>query len=214
MVATSAFGYGVATISSSGEVLDTWYHTLGLGEPSTAPDLTSFEGKDDIRQISKKAVKVSINLKDAPKDVSDAYLRLHLLSHTLVRPHGLNLDGIFAILPNNVWSSRGVCDLETFASNQGFTSNRDKDGFARPSGNWAHQMALIAMKDDSRPGALIQNSWGPSWIGGPKGEHDIPDGSFWCDAEVLERNILRAGDSWAHSSFDGFPPQKLDLECF
>jgi hypothetical protein len=53
-----------------------------------------------------------------------------------------------------------------------------------------------------------------NWIGGPKGKYDIPDGSFWCDAEVLERNILRAGDSWAHSSFDGFPPQKLDLECF
>ena len=114
MVATSAFGYGIATIANNGDVLDTWYHTLGLGEPSAAPDLSKYEGGDDIRQISKKAVKVSINLKDAPKDVSDAYLRLHLLSHTLVRPHGLNLDGIFGILNNVVWTSCGPCAVSTF----------------------------------------------------------------------------------------------------
>lgn len=99
----------------------------------------------------------------------------------------------------------------TIASGAGFTSTRDKDGFARPSGSWAHQMCLIAVKDDSRPGVLINNSWGPNWIGGPKGEYDIPDGSFWCDAAVLERNILSAGDSWAFSNFDGFPPQDLNL---
>ena len=114
MVATSAFGYGIATIANNGDVLDTWYHTLGLGEPSSAPDLSRYEGSDDIRQISKKAVKVSINLQDAPKDVSDAYLRLHLLSHTLVRPHGLNLDGIFGILNNVVWTSCGPCAVSTF----------------------------------------------------------------------------------------------------
>lgn len=99
----------------------------------------------------------------------------------------------------------------TIASGAGFTSTRDKDGFARPSGSWPHQMCLIAMKDDSRPGALIQNSWGPTWISGPKGQYDIPDGSFWVDADVLERNILSSGDSWALSNFVGFPPQKLDL---
>jgi 2,3,4,5-tetrahydropyridine-2-carboxylate N-succinyltransferase len=114
MVATSAFGYGIATIGNNGDVLDTWYHTLGLGEPSQSPDLSSFEGKDDIRQISKKAVKVVINLSDAPKDVSDAYLRLHLLSHTLVKPHGLNLDGIFGILNNVVWTSAGPCAVATY----------------------------------------------------------------------------------------------------
>lgn len=114
MVATSAFGYGIATIGNNGDVLDTWYHTLGLGEPSASPDLSSFEGNDDIRQISKKAVKVLINLSDAPKDVSDAYLRLHLLSHTLVKPHGLNLDGIFGILNNVVWTSVGPCSVATY----------------------------------------------------------------------------------------------------
>jgi 2,3,4,5-tetrahydropyridine-2-carboxylate N-succinyltransferase len=114
MVATSAFGYGVATISSSGEVLDTWYHTLGLGNAGAAPDLSQFEGNDEIRQVSKKSVKVEINLSDTPKDVSDAYLRLQLLSHRIVKPHGLNLDGIFGILNNVVWTSAGPCAVSTF----------------------------------------------------------------------------------------------------
>lgn len=114
MVAATAFGYGIATIANNGDVLDTWYHTLGLGEPSSTPDLATFEGRDDIREVSKKAVKVQINLSDAPKDVSDAYLRLHLLSHRLVRPHGLNLDGIFGILNNVVWTSCGPCLVSTY----------------------------------------------------------------------------------------------------
>ena len=114
MVATSAFGYGIATIAKNGDVLDTWYHTLGLGNPSTPPDLAEFEGADDIRQVSKKSVKITINLSDAPRDVSDAYLRLHLLSHRLVKPHGLNLDGIFGILNNVVWTSHGPCSVSNF----------------------------------------------------------------------------------------------------
>mgnify|MGYP003325106255 CR=1 FL=1 len=114
MVAATAFGYGIATIANNGDVLDTWYHTLGLGEPSSTPDLATFEGRDDIREVSKKAVKVQIKLSDAPKDVSDAYLRLHLLSHRLVRPHGLNLDGIFGILNNVVWTSCGPCMVSTY----------------------------------------------------------------------------------------------------
>ena len=114
MVATSAFGYGIATIAKNGDVLDTWYHTLGLGDPSSAPNLSEFEGSDDIRQVSKKSVKLEINLSDAPKDVYDAYLRLHLLSHRFVKPHGLNLDGIFSILNNVVWTSHGPCAVANF----------------------------------------------------------------------------------------------------
>ena len=44
----------------------------------------------------------------------DAYLRLHLLSHRLVRPHGLNLDGIFGVLTNVVWTSAGPCPVDDF----------------------------------------------------------------------------------------------------
>jgi len=98
----------------------------------------------------------------------------------------------------------------TIASNQGFSSNRQKDGFASPQGNWAHSMLLIGCKDDNRPGALCMNSWGV-WNSGPKGDYDIPDGSFWIDAQVLERNILSQNDSFAFSNYQGFEPQDLDL---
>jgi 2,3,4,5-tetrahydropyridine-2-carboxylate N-succinyltransferase len=114
MTETSAFGYGIATIANSGEVLDTWYHSLGLGDSTTAPDLSKFEGSDDVRKVIKKIVSTKINLSDAPKDVSDAYLRLHLLSHRLIKPHGLNLDGIFGILNNVVWTSCGPCAISTY----------------------------------------------------------------------------------------------------
>jgi hypothetical protein len=56
----------------------------------------------------------------------------------------------------------------------------------------------------------VVNSWGPNWVSGPK-RHNQPDGSFWCDADTLERYILSANDSWAYSNFNGFPPQKLNL---
>ncbi|MAR66601.1 MAG: hypothetical protein CL833_05045 [Crocinitomicaceae bacterium] len=96
----------------------------------------------------------------------------------------------------------------TIASSQGFSSKRDKEGFAKPEGEWHHQMSVLAVDDAyRRPGGLVQNSWG-TWNGGPK-RHDQPDGSFWVDADVLER-IFSEGDSWAFSSYEGFKPQKLN----
>lgn len=97
----------------------------------------------------------------------------------------------------------------TIASNQGFSSVRDKDGFAKPEGNWAHQMCILGIDDEfKRSGALVQNSWG-SWNSGPK-RHDQPEGSFWVDAEELENRILRTGDCWAYSGYEGFKPNKLN----
>lgn len=104
----------------------------------------------------------------------------------------------------------------TIASNQGFATNRDREGFSYPQGTWAHQMSLIGLDDigedcsKKRPGVLCQNSWGPDWIVGPK-RHEQPDGSFWIDADVLESRILSNGDSWAFSDYDGFLPKKLNL---
>lgn len=104
----------------------------------------------------------------------------------------------------------------TIASSQGFTTTRDREGFAFPSGTWPHQMCLIALDDigegcsQKRPGVLVMNSWGKQWISGPK-RHNQPDGSFWVDADVLERRILSNRDSWAFSNFDGFKPKKLKL---
>jgi hypothetical protein len=69
-------------------------------------------------------------------------------------------------------------------SSQGFKLVRDAEGFAAPSGTWYHCMKFIGSRDDHRPGLLCMNSWGSDRPLGPKGEHDIPDGSFWVDAEV------------------------------
>ena len=97
----------------------------------------------------------------------------------------------------------------TIASSQGFSSRRDGEGFASPKGSWAHQMSILAVDDEyKRPGVLVQNSWG-KWNGGPK-RHDQPDGSFWVDAEEIEKRILKKGDSWAFSGYEGFKPRELN----
>ncbi|MEN9543033.1 MAG: hypothetical protein RL239_686, partial [Actinomycetota bacterium] len=68
-----------------------------------------------LREVSKQYVELEIDLDAPPANVSDAYLRLHLLSHRFVKPHGLKLDGIFGLLNNVVWSSFGPCAVSTFA---------------------------------------------------------------------------------------------------
>jgi hypothetical protein len=99
----------------------------------------------------------------------------------------------------------------TIASACGFMTTRDREGFLKPSGKWPHQMAIIGVDDDyRRPGVLVVNSWGRHWVDGPK-RHDQPDGTFWCDADVLEQKILREQDSWVFGDYEGFPPKKLDL---
>ena len=94
---SKAFGYGVATIASNGDVLDTWYPVVGLGalEISKKPDRSDFLKSDHLRGVTKVEVDYEIDTTEAPKDAKDAYLRLHLLSHRLVQPHGVNLDGVF-----------------------------------------------------------------------------------------------------------------------
>lgn len=111
-----AFGFGIATLAADGSVLDTHFHHLGLGSLSQAqvPNLSALAVADPIREITRSEVSIEISLDNAPADVSDAYLRLHLLSHRFVKPHGLSLDGIFAILPNVVWTDRGPCAINTF----------------------------------------------------------------------------------------------------
>lgn len=110
-----AWAWGLATVHSTGAVLDTWYPTPALGNETTddAPaSLVEAQYDDDMRQVETKVVRSSINLDEPPLGVEDAYLRLHLLSSRLVPPHGLNLDGIFGKLPNNAWSSRGPIRVE------------------------------------------------------------------------------------------------------
>ncbi len=112
----TASGYGIATVTFNGATLDTWFPSPHLGElPAEPPSfLISLAGRDDERQIVRELVSVEINLEDAPANPSDAYLRLHLLSHRLIAPHGLSLVGIFGILNNVVWTSVGPCAVEGF----------------------------------------------------------------------------------------------------
>lgn len=92
-------------------------------------------------------------------------------------------------------------------SNQGFytRNGRDSKGFLRPSRNpWYHCMLIAGVDDqDSRPGGLIINSWGSEWIWGPT-RHNQPAGSFWADADVIER-MLKQEDSIALSCYAGYP---------
>ena len=70
-------------------------------------------------QTSKKPLVAVILENDGkPASVPEAYLKLHLLSHRLVQPHGINLDGIFAVLPNVAWTSQGAIAIDALAGRQ------------------------------------------------------------------------------------------------
>ena len=112
--ATHAWGYGLATIAGDGTVLDTWFPAPTLGALPRDRDrwivpteLEEAAGPDARRNVRLEAVTVEIDLQAPPAGTSDAYLRLHLLSHLLVRPNSINLDGIFGHLPNVVWTNAG-----------------------------------------------------------------------------------------------------------
>ena len=110
-----AHGHGIATIAGT-TVLDVWYPAPALGALQGAPDanLTALVGRDDVRGITREIVSIEIDLSVAPQDAKDVYLRLHLLSHRLVKPHGQSLEGIFGLLANVVWTSSGPCAVDGF----------------------------------------------------------------------------------------------------
>ncbi len=112
---TLAHGHGIATISGS-TVLDVWFPSPALGATAGKPaqSLLDAVSADDVRNVRREVVSREIDITQPPQDVVDAYLRLHLLSHRLVKPHGLSLDGIFGLLSNVVWTSAGPCAVEGF----------------------------------------------------------------------------------------------------
>jgi 2,3,4,5-tetrahydropyridine-2-carboxylate N-succinyltransferase len=110
----NAFGIGIATQNQAGEILECWFHTLGIGSKTGVDKFPELLTTDEIRMVKRVNLSLEIDLTKPAKDVADVYLRLQLLSHRIVKPHGLNLDGIFGILPNLVWSSVGPCEVSTF----------------------------------------------------------------------------------------------------
>ncbi|MFI7704805.1 2,3,4,5-tetrahydropyridine-2,6-dicarboxylate N-succinyltransferase [Nonomuraea sp. NPDC049480] len=122
---TGAFGVGLATIAADGTVLDTWFPSPELGDAplsgterlsaGEAGELASLAGPDAARGVEVVVVRTGIaKLSEAPVDAHDVYLRLHLLSARLIRPHGANLDGVFGLLANVVWTSFGPCPVPDF----------------------------------------------------------------------------------------------------
>ncbi|MFJ5860624.1 2,3,4,5-tetrahydropyridine-2,6-dicarboxylate N-succinyltransferase [Pseudarthrobacter sp. NPDC092439] len=123
----SAWGFGIATMATAAggaTMLDAWFPAPSLGV--AADNLRDVEHADEVltqiaeggadadRGTEQKVVFVQINLDEAPADTADAYLRLHLLSHRLVRPNTINLDGIFGKLPNVVWTNFGPAAVDGF----------------------------------------------------------------------------------------------------
>ncbi|MEJ4112758.1 2,3,4,5-tetrahydropyridine-2,6-dicarboxylate N-succinyltransferase [Corynebacterium kroppenstedtii] len=136
LLTTGAIATGLATITHDGTVLDAWFPsptltdevhdstttTLGNDAPT---DLAAAEGHDDDRAVHRVAIRTQIkDLSTPPTDAYDAYLRLHLLSHRLARPHTVNLNGIFGILTNVVWTNHGPCSTDNFEATRGRLSAR------------------------------------------------------------------------------------------
>jgi 2,3,4,5-tetrahydropyridine-2,6-dicarboxylate N-succinyltransferase len=117
-----AWGYGLATVRlADGEVLDTWYPRPELGtlphgrDPYIVPaEIEHMQGDDTGRGVRREARTVTIDLDAPPASTPDAYLRLHLLSHRLVQPNTLNLDGIFVHLPIVMWTTAGPVHPDDF----------------------------------------------------------------------------------------------------
>ena len=113
-----ASGTGLATVTTDGTVLDVWYPAPALaGTEVTDPAdaLASLAATDDVRGVRTEVVRTEISsLADAPADAADVYLRLHLLSHRLVQPHRVNLEGQFGLLANVVWTNHGPCPVPGF----------------------------------------------------------------------------------------------------
>ncbi|WP_214364317.1 2,3,4,5-tetrahydropyridine-2,6-dicarboxylate N-succinyltransferase [Pseudonocardia sp. H11422] len=112
-----ASGTGLATVTADGTVLDTWYPSPALGPDAedVSASLEALVGSDEARGVTTRVVRTTIDsLADPAADAHDVYLRLHLLSHRLVRPHEVNLDGVFGLLANVAWTNQGPCAVPGF----------------------------------------------------------------------------------------------------
>ncbi len=124
----SAHALGLATLSLTATVLDTWFPHPATGLPHSGTtgtvrvtpgevpaELAALLGPDPARGVELVAVRTTIaDLQAAPRDAYDVYLRLHLLSHRLVAPRSINLDGVFGLLTTVVWTNFGPCPVPEF----------------------------------------------------------------------------------------------------
>ncbi|MEE1620401.1 2,3,4,5-tetrahydropyridine-2,6-dicarboxylate N-succinyltransferase [Zafaria sp. J156] len=113
-----ASGHGLATYAADGTVLDVWFPAPSAGPLTEAAqiagELEAVRADDADRGTTQGVVSLEIDLDVAPADAADAWLRLHLLSHRLAAPNSLNLDGVFGLLANVVWTNFGPCAVDGF----------------------------------------------------------------------------------------------------
>lgn len=116
---TAASAHGLATYSGS-TLLDAWYpHPVLDRTPQEVPELAQSAREDDLRGVSIRAITTIIpDLDEAPVDAADAFLRLHLLSHRLVKPRTINLTGIFGLLSNVAWTNVGPVAIDNLTTVQ------------------------------------------------------------------------------------------------
>jgi 2,3,4,5-tetrahydropyridine-2-carboxylate N-succinyltransferase len=125
-----ASGIGLANITAQGTVLDVWFPQPTLSELASSDasnvraELAKLQGADSDRDVQREIIEIEIDTTKAPASTADVYLRLHLLSHRLVKPHGQSLEGIFGLLPNVVWTSFGPCLNENFEKTRARLMNR------------------------------------------------------------------------------------------
>lgn len=116
----TAWGWGLASVDEAGNTLDVWYPKLTVGEapaegsrPNHNFDMMAHM-EADARGVRRLPVFTVSQLDEPIADAADAYLRLHLLSHRLVQPNTQNLEGLFGLLTNVVWTSEGPCAVAGF----------------------------------------------------------------------------------------------------
>jgi 2,3,4,5-tetrahydropyridine-2-carboxylate N-succinyltransferase len=112
-VTSGASGLGLATFDGE-TMLDAWYPAPALGTtPEDVPGLDGGIDTDTFRGVTVRSIVTVIeDLQQPPVDTADAYLRLHLLSHRLVQPRTINLEGIFGLLPIVAWTNHGAVPVE------------------------------------------------------------------------------------------------------
>jgi 2,3,4,5-tetrahydropyridine-2,6-dicarboxylate N-succinyltransferase len=118
---TKAWGHGLATIAGDGSILDVWFPSPEVGEAPKSDlqwfsprELDQMVGQDELRNTRTEVVRVEIQLDQPVESTQDAYLRLHLLSHLLVTPNSINLEGLIPNLPIVAFTNRGVMALDDF----------------------------------------------------------------------------------------------------
>jgi 2,3,4,5-tetrahydropyridine-2-carboxylate N-succinyltransferase len=113
-----AWGHALVTLDEDGVVLDAWFPAPHLGDhdgSEATEELTALAVPDDVRRVTREVRLVEVaDLQAPPAGTEDAWLRLHLLSHRLVRPRTISVEGIFGVLTNVAWTSAGPCAVAGF----------------------------------------------------------------------------------------------------